>query len=104
MTETVLKELISQGVEPQVTVEEAIPSKGKPAQKALGSTTVFIVKIRLRDKESVIESSRGTQREWSDFNTLVKWFKAMGIHDYKATLSDPEELVQQTLAFNNNGK
>ncbi len=104
MTVTVLKELISQGLDPQAIIDEVIPSKGKPAQKTPGSTTVYIVKIRLRDKESVVESSRGTPREWSDFNTLVKWFKSMGIHDYRGTLSNPEQLLQQTLAFNSNGK
>jgi hypothetical protein len=91
MTENVLKELIAQGLSPQVIVEEAIPSKGKPARKAPGSITIFIVNIHLEGKESVVEASRGGPREWSDFNKLVKWLKGLGIHNYKVNLSDPEE-------------
>ena len=104
MTVNVLKELINQGIKPVMRVEEVIPSKGKPAQKAPGSTTVFIIKISIGDNESILEASRGGPREWSDFNKLVKCLKSMGIHDYKVSLSNPEELIQQTLALSNNGK
>lgn len=104
MTETVLKGFIKQGIEPQVIVEEAIPSKGKPAQKSLGSTTVFIVNICLWEKTSTIEASRGGPREWRDFNKLVKWLKSLGIHDYKVRLFAPEDLINQTLALSNTGE
>ncbi len=104
MTVNVLKEMMNQGIKPVMRVEEVIPSKGKPAQKAPGSTTVFIIKVSIDGNESDLESSRGGPREWSDLNKLVKWLKSMGIHDYNGSLSNAEELVQQTLALSNNGK
>ena len=99
MKETVLKELIKEGVHLKIFIQEALPSKGKPAQKNLGSKTIYIVKISLGEKESRLESARGGPREWASLDKLAKWLKGHGVVDYTIRLADTQELLQQNLAF-----
>ncbi len=101
MTETVFKEVVKQGIHVQVFIQEALPIKGKPAQKKPGSRTVYIVKIALGEKEVLLESSRGGPREWASLDKLAKWLKSFGIGDYTVRHENTQALLQQQFTFQN---
>jgi len=100
MNESVLKEFVQQGIHMQVLIQEAFPIKGKPAQKNLGSKTVYIVKIVLGGKGTLLESARGGPREWASLDKLAKWLKLFGIRNYTITHADSQVLLQQSLFLN----
>lgn len=101
MKESVFKEFVLQGIHMQVLIQEALPIKGKPAQKNPGSKTVYIVKIALEGKESLLESARGGPREWASLDKLAKWLKSLGIRNYTITHANIHMLLQQNLNFFN---
>jgi len=103
MTESVFKEMLRNRVVSDVSVQEIIPSKGKPAKKADGSKTVWIVNVSLNDRRSLfLESARGGAREWASLDNLDKWLKSCGVERYSIT--HREGLLQQSLSFINNGR
>jgi hypothetical protein len=64
MQESVFRELLKQNSISDIHVLETIPSKGKPAQRKEGSTTVWIVKFFYGDGMfSILEAARGGPRE-----------------------------------------
>jgi hypothetical protein len=102
MKESVFKELIREGVHLKVIIQESLPSKGKPAQKNLGSKTIYIVKIMLREKETPLESARGGPREWASLDKLAKWLKTYGIVNYVIRHANAQQLLQQSIVFVSN--
>lgn len=98
MNESAFKGILQQGIITHIEVAEALPSKGKPAQKELGSTTVWIVKIHLGGKELILESTRGGPREWASLDSLDKWLKGHGVINYSINHgSNSDALLQQSL-------
>lgn len=83
----------------QVIIQEALPAKGKPAQKNPGTRTVYIVRIALCEKELLLESSRGGPREWASLDKLAKWLKSYGVDDYTVRHENTQMLLQQQFTF-----
>jgi len=101
MKENAFKEIIQHGIIPSIVAQEAIPRKGKPAQKPPGSKTVYILIIRLGDKESILEAARGGPREWSSLDKLDQWLKANGISSFSINHADSVSPPSQEFAFAN---
>ncbi len=101
MVESAFRELLSENSITDITVEEAFPSKGKPAKKRVGgnaSNTVWIVKIRLgEDKVFLLESARGGAREWASLDNLNKWLTSHGVPKYLVSISSPANPLQYDL-------
>jgi hypothetical protein len=101
MTETVLREIVKQGIHMQFFIQETLPIKGKPAQEKPGSRTVYIVKIALGERESLLESSRGGPREWASLDKLAKWLKSYGIVNYTVRHENTQTLLRQQVTVLN---
>lgn len=101
MIESVFIEMLQNGIVNDVTIVETLPSKGKPAKKSPGTTTVWTVKIVLNNDEVVtLESARGGNREWASLDNLTKWLRTIGISKYSVLLfSKIEDALQEKMAF-----
>jgi len=87
MVESVFIEMLQKGIVNQVMVNESLPSKGKPAKKIPGTSTVWTVRIGLNNGEIVmLESARGGNREWASLDNLTKWLRSLGVSQYSVVL------------------
>ena len=105
MYENVLKAFLKQGLISEILVCETFPSKGKPAKKDLGTTTVWIIKCKFDNNQmSILEAARGGPREWASLDNLNNWLKECGVTNYTINhIINPQELLQQRLAFVDKG-
>ncbi len=103
MQESVFKNFIQQNLITDIQVLETLPSKGKPAQKKISSTTVWIIKFFYGDnKVSVLESDRGGPREWASLDKLIRWLRACGVKKCEINFSlEYDKLPQQAFEFAN---
>lgn len=103
MIESVFKDLLKQTLITDIYVLETLPSKGKPAQKKTGSTTVWIIKFIYGDNQSsLLEAARGGPREWASLDNLSNWMRACGVKKYQVSFSyEYDRLPQQAFEFVN---
>jgi len=84
MVENVFKVLLGQKLVTAVQLEEAIPSKGKPAKKRGPLSTIWVVRFVVNNKQvEILESMRGGPREWASLDKLNKWLRSNGIPKYE---------------------
>ncbi len=103
MQESVFKELLHQDLITDIHVTEALPNKGKPAQKTAGSTTVWTIKFYYGDSQSsLLEAVRGGPREWASLDSLSNFLRACGVERYQVHFSpERDRLPQQSFEFAN---
>ncbi len=103
MLESVFKGLIQQSLISGIQVIEALPSKGKPAKKEVGSKSVWIVKSLYGDNQSdFLKSARGGPREWASLDNLSNWLRTCGVKEFKVKYaSEYDRLPQQSFEFAN---
>ena len=88
MIESVFKVLLEQQLIRDVQVQEVLPTKGKPAKKEGGSSTVWIVKLGINDNQAeILEAARGGPREWASLDNLTRWLKTHGIEEFRVNFS-----------------
>lgn len=97
MIESVFREIVGKKLLNYVEVQEALPNKGKPAQRENGARTVWVIKASLGNEEILLESSRGGAREWASLNSLDNWIRHLGIQSYSVNHMSHEKLLQQQL-------
>lgn len=92
MIENVFKVLIEQQIIKNVQVQEVLPTKGKPAKKEFGASTVWIIKLNINENQvDVFEAARGGPREWASLDNLSKWLKNHGIEEYHVNFLSQDE-------------
>ncbi len=103
MIESVFKDFLQQNSITDIHVLEAFPSKGKPAQKQVGSTTVWIIKYFYGDNQSsFLEAARGGPREWASLDSLSNWLRACGGEKFQVNyLSENDRIPQESFEFVN---
>lgn len=103
MLESVFKGLIHQKLITDIHVIEALPSKGKPAKKEVGSKSVWIVKSLYGDNQSeLVEAARGGPREWASLDNLSNWLRACGVKEFQVIYAAAyDRLPQQSFEFAN---
>jgi hypothetical protein len=74
-------EIMSQGLIRSITVQEALPSKGKPLH---GDKAIWVLLVTLaNDNSTLLLSARGTQREWASLDTVNEWLKNKGVSNFQ---------------------
>lgn len=92
MIESVFKVLLEQQLIRDVQVREVLPTKGKPAKKEGGSSTVWIVKFGINDDQvAILEAVRGGAREWASLDNLTRWLKTHGVEEYRVNFLTPDD-------------
>ena len=92
MVESVFKVLLEQHLIRDVRVQEVLPTKGKPAKKELGTSTVWIIKLDINENQvDVLEAARGGPREWACLDNLSKWLKNHRIEEYRVNFLSQDE-------------
>jgi hypothetical protein len=77
-----LQELIQKGLIKKVKVTETTPSKGQASRA--GNKRVWLVNIvMLNGSESLLLSTRGSQREWASLDRLTGWLRSIGLGDFQ---------------------
>jgi hypothetical protein len=101
MQETAFRQLLQRRIIREVEVCETYPTKGKPARKDIGSTSVWVLKLFLNEHQfAYLESARGGPREWASLDNLNKWLRALGILHYQIhMLPEKDDAMQQELIF-----
>jgi hypothetical protein len=106
MTESVFRMMLEQKLITAVHLEEAVPSKGKPAKRQEPFTSIWIVRIVLGNgQDGILESARGGAREWASLDKLNRWLRGLGIEKYDVySLRQRSAALQQSLDFGNGEK
>ena len=101
MKESVFRMMLDQKLVTAVHLEEAVPSKGKPAKRLEPFTSIWIVRIVMGNgQDGVLESARGGAREWASLDKLNRWLRGLGIDKYDVySLRQRSAALQQSLDF-----
>lgn len=92
MIESVFRVLLDQQLIREILVQEVIPTKGKPAKKEGGSSTVWIVRFGINnDQIAILEAARGGPREWASLDSLTRWLKIHEIEEYRVNFLTPDD-------------
>lgn len=106
MIESVFRIMLDQNLIAAVHLEEAVPSKGKPAKRQEPFSSIWIVRIVMGNGQvGILESARGGAREWASLDKLNRWLRRLGIDKYDVySLRQRGAALQQTLDFGNGKK
>jgi len=106
MTESVFRIMLDQKQIIAVHLDEAVPSKGKPAKRRGPASSIWVVRIVMGNGQvGILESARGGAREWASLDKLNKWLRGLGIDKYDVySLRQRSAALQQTLDFRNGEK
>lgn len=106
MKESVFRMMLDQKLITAVHLDEAVPSKGKPAKRQGPFSSVWVVRIVMGNGQvGILESARGGAREWASLDKLNRWLKGMGIAKYDVySLRQQNAVLQQALDFGGGGR